>query len=686
MKLNKLLVIAVVFLQTIFAYGQNVEFSKDNFKDQKDGLKKALNEISEGDKYFSEGPSRYKIAIDNYLAAQKFNPNNAVLNYKIGKCLLHTIDKTDAIPYLEKAYKLVPDIAEDVRYLLGKAYHLNMEFDVATTHYKAYKDRLTKNQQEELLIVNRNLNECINGKDLVANPTRVFLDNLGKTVNSKYPDYGPLISADESVLIFTSRRDNTTGLGIDPYIMEYFEDIYISYNNNGKWSTAVNMGKPINTEEHDATVGLSADGQKMLVYKDDKGDGNIYECELKGDNWSKPQKLSKNINSAHHESSACFSPNGKALYFVSNNPDVSIGGRDIFVSYADEKGKWGKSVNLGPTINTKLNEESVFMHPDGKSLYFSSQGHKSMGGYDIFKSVIDEGGKWSTPVNVGYPINTPDDDVFFVLSASGKHGYYSSFRPDGEGEKDIYMITFLGPEKQLVLNTEDNLLASVAEPVRERVIEEAVVVEAAKITLLKGVISDAMTQIPLEADIELIDNDKNIVLANFKSNNKSGKYLLSLPSGKNYGIAVKVQGYLFHSENFNIPAIADYQEITKDIQMKNVAVGSKIVLKNIFFDFGKFTLRPESTNELERLIKLLNDVPTLKIEISGHTDNRGSAEMNQKLSENRAKTVVEYLINKGIPTSRLEFKGYGLTEPVATNETDEGRQENRRTEFKILSK
>jgi outer membrane protein OmpA-like peptidoglycan-associated protein len=190
----------------------------------------------------------------------------------------------------------------------------------------------------------------------------------------------------------------------------------------------------------------------------------------------------------------------------------------------------------------------------------------------------------------------------------------------------------------------------------------------------------------LEATIELIDNVKNEVLATFKSNSATGKYLVSLPSGKNYGISVKADNYLFHSENFDLPANADYQEVTKDIALKNVSVGTKIVLKNIFFDFNKSTLRPESTAELERLIKLLNDVPNMRIEISGHTDNKGSAEYNQKLSESRSKSVVDYLVSKGVNSGRLEFKGYGLTQPIASNDTEEGRQENRRTEFKILSK
>jgi len=203
---------------------------------------------------------------------------------------------------------------------------------------------------------------------------------------------------------------------------------------------------------------------------------------------------------------------------------------------------------------------------------------------------------------------------------------------------------------------------------------------------LKGTITDAFTKKILEANIELVDNVKNEVIATFKSNSSTGKYLVSLPSGKNYGIAVKAEGYLFHSENFDIPLSNGYQEVIKDVELKNVAVGSVIVLRNIFFDFDKATLRPESTNELERLIKLLNDLPTLKIEISSHTDSKGSDTYNMTLSQARSESVVGYLITHGIGKDRLVAKGYGETKPMDTNETDEGRQNNRRSEFKILSK
>ncbi|MBL7893212.1 MAG: OmpA family protein [Bacteroidia bacterium] len=679
----KLTIIAFICLTSTFA--QNVEFTKDNFKNDKDGLKEAKRNIEAGDDFYKQGEVWYKSAIEPYLKANAFNPNNAMLNFKIGKSYFNTSFKTRALPYLEKALKLDPNVDPQIHYLFGRAYHLNLEWDKAIGEYNKFLSIL-KGDELELLgdDVKKKIQECNNGKELVKHPVRVFIDNVGPEVNTKYPEYGAVISADESVMIFTSRRDNTTGGEIDPGLNEYFEDIYLSSKKDGKWSVAVNIGPPINTKGHDATAGLSPDGQTLYVYIDNGGDGNIYECNLKGSVWTKPDKMNKYIDTDAHESTASLSFDERSLYFVSNRKG-GLGDRDIYISRKDEKNRWAKPLNIGVPINTQYGEEGVFIHPDGKTMYFSSQGHNSMGGYDIFKSTLVNG-IWTEPENLGYPINTADDDVFFAISASGKHGYYSSFNASGYGEKDIYMITFLGDEKPMVMNNEDNLLASAAEPVKERVIAAAVEIKSAQITILKGVITDEKTGQPVEAAIELVDNEKNEVIANFNSNSTSGKYLVSLPSGKNYGIAVKAEGYLFHSENITIPASAAYQEIVKDIALKKIEIGTKIVLNNIFFDFDKATLRPESTNELERLIKLLNDMPTLKIEISGHTDGKGSAGYNQVLSESRAKSVVDYLISHGIKSDRLTFKGYGLTQPIATNDTEEGRQLNRRTEFKIMSK
>ncbi|MCB0397012.1 MAG: PD40 domain-containing protein [Flavobacteriales bacterium] len=674
----------VCCLMTMIALAQgDIPFEKSYFPERKSELKEAYKSLKEGDAYFEKGRFGYKMAIPHFLKAQAFNPDNALLNLHLGMCYLFSSNRVASIPYLEKAYKLNPEIDPRIHYYLGWAYQLNLAFDDAITEFRKYQSQLSSDEPDLLKLVVKHVEECEVGKQLVQEPVRAFIDNVGPTINKATPEYGPVISADESVMYFTSRREGTTGGGMDENLFEPFEDVYVSYNRGGDWSDPVNLGSPVNSDDHDANVGLSPDGQWLLIYKDEN-DGDLFECELKGEEWSKPQRLPKTINTDYHESSASISYDGRKIYFVSDRPD-SRGGRDIFVSTRDSKGRWGEAKNLGPTINTPYDEEAVFMHPDGKTMYFSSKGHKTMGGYDIFKTVF-ENGSWSEPENMGYPINTPDDDVFFVVSANGRHGYYASFRTDGYGEKDIYKVTMLGPEKPLLLSTEDYMIASVAKPVSEKAIEPSVPVSQASITLLKGVVTDAVTKAILEAAIEIVDNETGEVIAGFLSNSKTGKYLVTLPSGKNYGIAVKKEGYLFHSENFDVTALAAYQEVVKDIALKNVAVGSKIVLKNIFFDTDKAVLRHESFAEIDRLMKLLNDVPDLKIEISGHTDNTGSATHNQTLSEERAQSVVQYLISKGISSQRLVFKGYGKDQPIAGNDSEEGRQMNRRTEFKILEK
>ena len=682
----------LLVLQTGLA--QNVEFEKSNFPNDKAGFKEARNKIEEGDEYFNksqkgEGYELYNLALPLYLSANMFNPNNALLNYKIGVCYLKSPWKQKALMHLEKAYKLDPTVGENIHFYLAQGYHMNMQWEKAIVEYQAYKNSADPNDKKTLADADKKIYECKNGMEFVKNPVLVFIDNAGPEINSQYPDYGPVISADESVMMITSRRDNTTGGEKDIMSQMYYEDIYISRGTNGKWSPAINMGKPVNTENrHDATVAISPDGQKLFIYLDDfdHGSGNIYTCELKGSVWSKPEKLNDKINTKYHESSASITADGKTLYFISNK-EGGLGGHDIYRSTWDpRKEKWGDAESLGAGINTPYEEYGAFIHPDGKTLYFSSQGHTSMGGFDIFKTVWDATKKtWSIPENIGYPINTADDDVDFVLSASGKHAYFASYKTEGYGEKDIYRITFITP-KNPVLNTEDNLLASLAEPIKETIIAKEVAVPTAVVSILKGTIFDAVTKQPLEADIELVDNQLNQVIATFKSNSASGKFLVSLPAGKNYGIAVKKENYLFHSENFDIPAASGYQEYVKDIGLKNVAVGQKIVLRNIFFDFDKSTLRPESTAELERLIKLLTDIPSMKIEIGGHTDSKGADDYNMKLSSTRSESVVNYLVSHGIEAARLTYKGYGETKPMATNDTDEGRQLNRRTEFEIKSK
>jgi len=479
---------------------------------------------------------------------------------------------------------------------------------------------------------------------------KVKIESAGAAINSGSAEYHPLISADEAVMYFTSRRANTTGGKKDPEFDIFYEDIYVSRKQNGKWMPAVNLGLPANTEGHDAATGISPDGQKLFIYRED---GNIYQSQLDGEVWTKPEKLNKNINSKYKETAACFSFDGFTMYFISTRKG-GIGEKDIYMSKLTEEGDWGPAINLGPTVNSSGNEDAVFMHPDGKTLYFSSEGHNSMGGYDIYSVEYDEQMKaWSAPNNLGEPINTTGNDVFFVLAANGKHAYYSSVRGEGLGKQDIYMITFLDDTPK------------------------------PKLTLVKGKVTDENGS-PLEVDIEVADANNNELIAKTKSNKITGEYLLSLPSGRDYSITYADEGYFFHAEHIEISESSRFDELMLGIVLKKAEVGSSIALNNILFDYNKATLKPESMAELNRATGFMNKNKDLIFEISGHTDNKGGWEYNMQLSAERAETVVNYFIEHGIDKSRLVYSGYGYEKPVASNDTDEGRQKNRRVEMLIL--
>lgn len=691
--------LAVLFGLTTELYAQvPVEINKKEFKQSKNGYKDAMTSVKYADTYYAMGqPGAYRMALTEYLKAYEYNQHNAELNYKIGACYLYSTEKPKAIDFLQKAYKAKPGVASDIYFLLGWSLQLNYEFDEAIKYYRNFQNeqsvedtKKSKGKSEVITHdVDKKIRECETGKKLMESPIRVFVDNLGPTVNSKYPDYGPVITTDQSVLVFTSRREGSTGEELDPNDMLYYEDLYVSYNEEKTgWSQAINM-RSLNTEGHDASVGLSPDGQILYTYKGDP-DGTLFESFLKGDNWSKPKELNNNVNTKQQETSASISYDANKLYFISDRPkdddgNPNLGGKDIFVCEKQKNGNWGPAKNIGAPINTKYDEEGVFMHPDGVTMYFCSKRDGGMGGYDIFYSESDGAGNWSEPVNIGYPVNTPDDDVFFVVAGNARYAFYSSAREGGYGLQDIYRITFLGPEKMMVMGTEDILIASSNATIQQKVEQEVVEVKKVRLTIMKGTITDALSAIPVEATIEIIDNEKNELITTLTSNSKTGKYLVSLPSGKNYGIAVKADGYLFYSENIDIPEATAYQEVTKDIVLSKVGIGSKIVLKNIFFDYGKETLRETSYPELDRLVALLNSYPNMTIEIGGHTDNYGSLKLNTDLSEARAKSVVDYLVEKGISKTRMTYKGYAYLQPIATNDTDEGRQQNRRVEFKVIS-
>ncbi len=677
--------LALVFFLTISsqALTQNVEFTRDYFPDDRQGLREAIRNARTGDKYFQMGGGKYEKALEYYLKAHNFNPDNALLNYRIGVCYLNSIYHERAIDFFEEAIRLnVPEL--DVFYNLGRALHLNYRFEEAIENYTYYRRRLTPEEiTKKRHIIDRRIQECENGMKLVEEPVRVFIDNLGSRINSEYDDYSPIINADGTKMFFTTRRPIGNRPRKDRNDHKYYESILETRMIRGEWMPAKEPQRRIQSRSHNAAAGLSHDGETLLIYRGARG-GDIYKTtyDSEKDRWSRARGISRTINSEYHESSATLSQDGRTLYFVSDRPG-GYGGTDIWYSKLGENGRWSEPVNIGPEINTEYNEASVYKHSDGKTLYFSSQGHNSMGGYDIFKTQYI-GGRWTEPENLGYPINTPDDNLHFTLTEEGEIGYYATFKKEGHGGSDIYKVTFLGPEKPLINTPKEILIASLVDPIDDIIMAGEVEIEVEPITILRGIIKDDETEDPVFATIRLYDNKEDKLLAEFNSHPETGEYLISLPGGKNYGISVDADDYLFHSENINIVESTVDREIINNIRLKRVQVGVSIVLNNIFFDTGKSTLRPESYAELGVLYQMLVENPSLKIKISGHTDDRGGWDLNKRLSEDRARAVVEFLIGRGIDRDRLQYEGYAYSKPIASNETAEGRQKNRRTEFEII--
>lgn len=686
--MKKYLLSAFVAFFSLLSFAQNIEFKAANFKDDKEGLKKAEDAIKKGDEFLTLGNEavflvqspgfNFQKALKEYLVAQKFNPNNGHLNFKLGVCYAYSTDPTKCIEYFKKANTLDPACDPFMNYYLGYAYQLEEKFDDATKAYVAFETNYKKADNFTKFVSQRK-NECKLAKTAKAAPIRAWVDNV-PTLNSEFDEISPSITTDGSELILTSNRPNghaTNEVG------GYDKDIYTASLSDGKWSTPKAITGPINSDGDDVSNSMNYDGTKLLLHRLVNGQYDIFESKLSGLNWSNPTPAHFAISSTKaNEQYGTYSDDGWSIYFMRDN-DSRANGFDIMYSSMQSKlQKDYMAATMIPTVNSKFNDGPIYLHIDGETMYIASEGHESIGGYDIFVSK-KVGGQWSKPLNMGYPINTPYDDFFFASTANGKFAYISSNRAGGKGGYDIYKVTFWGPEKSPVVDVEDYLLSSIAMPMKDAQVEATVDVNKKSFTVFKGMTIDAMTKKPVEAQIEITDNVTGKVIETFTTNSATGKFIITLASGKNYGIAVKADKYLFHSENFDIPMGSADNLVNKVIELKNIAIGSKIALRNIFFDTGKSTLRAESNAELDRLVKLMKDVPTLKIEISGHTDNTGSATLNETLSQSRAEAVVAYLTTKGIAANRMTAKGYGASKPIASNATDDGKQQNRRTEFEI---
>jgi len=611
----------------------------------------------------------YPSALRIYFDLEAMDTLNYNVKWKIGLCYIGSGDKkTEAIPFLEAAAKhvsknyayddhLEKDAPPEALRDLAHVYHLDYQLDTAVAVYKEFKNYIDEKQEEEIHAVDRQIKMCRNAQAAQANPVNVIITNLGEAINGEASEHSPVITGDESLVMFTSRRKESTGseLAEDG---KFYEDIFVSYKESGVWSAARPIDTNINTAGHEATIGLSVDGQTLFIYKDDDGDGNIYKSELMGETWSKPVKLGPNVNSEAWETNAVISADGRKLYFVSNR-EGGYGGRDIYSCNKMPDGSWSLASNLGPMINTPYDEDAPFIHPDAVQLLFSSNGHKSIGGFDIFSAELSEEGRWSRPENIGYPINTTDDDMFYITSVDGKRAYYAANKPGGFGEQDLYMISL--PEAQ-----------------------------DKQLTVLSGVVADQFGNVPGFAEIIVTDNETGELFGIYNPNSTTGKYILILPQGNNYNISFEADGHMYHSENLYIAENSAYSEIHKTIELATIKVGKSVVLDHLFFGHDETLILKQSKTALDKLYELMLNMPKMKVEISGHTDSKGKPDYNMRLSQDRAQAVVDQIVKRGIDKSRMVAKGYGETEPIANNLDNEGKEDlegmakNRRVELKVL--
>ncbi|WP_212002372.1 OmpA family protein [Chitinophaga sp. HK235] len=468
-------------------------------------------------------------------------------------------------------------------------------------------------------------------------------ENLGDHINSKDPEYFPSLTIDSKTLIYTRRVNGRN------------EDFYITHRDANGWQPAQNMGEPVNSSFNEGAQNISQDGTMLVFtgceFPEGKGSCDIYYSIKTPNGWSAPQNIGAPINTRDWESQPSLSADKQTLYFARETSD---NGADIFTSHRLENGRWSVPERLGPNINTSGRETTPFIHADGQTLYFASNGHPGYGGLDIFYSRRQPDGSWGPAINLGYPINTIDEDASLVVEANGKTAYFASDRSDTRGGLDIYSFE-LYPE---------------ARPLQT--------------LYVKGFVYDTTTHERLTANIDVIDLQGGYPIAAVKTD-ENGDFLAPLPVGKDYAFHVNKKGYLFYSDNFSLKDHHPGVPFEKNIPLQPLAANASIILHNIFFQSKQYSLEPASVTELDKLVKLLQDNPSVKIEIAGHTDNVGSDKDNLVLSANRARAVVKYLTDKGINISRLTFKGYGESQPIATNDTEEGRAANRRTVFRIVS-
>ena len=538
-------------------------------------------------------------------------------------------------------------------YNLAGAYYGNGQYADAKHYYSIFLDNSKANAKSKDL-AKQYIDKCLVAIELVKHPVPFEPKSLGPDLELPYEQYWPSLSLDGKTLVFTMLMPDSLHFRPDGSMVVQ-EDFYITRFIDGKWEPAVPIGAPINTTGNEGAQQISADGNTLVFTGCNRRDG-YGQCDIyfaKKDiygRWGKPYNAGSTINTSASEKQPCLSPDGRFLFFSSNRAGSLK--MDIWVSELDANGKWSKPKNLGAPINTPGDDICPFIHPDNQTLYFSSDGHPGLGNKDIFMSRLDSAGHWSEPVNLGYPINTHREEIGLIVDNQGKTAYFSSNAYSAS--KNIY--TFELPEA----------------------------VRPNPVSYVSGLVTDAKTHLPLKAQVQLLDLVSGDTVMSVACA-ETGDFLVSLPVGHQYAMLATSPGYLFNSQHFNLEGIYSFTKPYRvDIQLKKPEIGSNTILRNIFFKFDSYELMPQSFVELNQMAAFIKGSAGIKFEIGGHTDNVGKDAYNQQLSEKRAKTVCDYLINKGVDASQLSFKGYGATAPIGDNATPEGREVNRRTELKVV--
>lgn len=568
-------------------------------------------------------------------------------------------DATQSIAFYEKIIQLEPRFY--IAYFsLGKEAYRSANYEKAQKALQGFM-QFRDLKPSQVNTARFMLDNCRFAIQAMKNPVPFNPVNLDSNINTSRDEYFPGITADEQTFIFTrllvkggDEKANKKTVQ-NPYLLN--EDFYMSKKNKQQnWLPSFNIGEPVNTPDNEGAVTISADGQYLFFTACNREGGygscDIYFSFLDGDTWTKPRNIGAPVNTNAWESQPSLSYDGKTLYFSSNRPGGQ-GDMDLWMTKF-ENGKWSNPVNLGDKINTPASEQSPYIHKDDNTLYFSSNGHIGMGDLDLYMATKQPDGSWDYPKNLGYPINSNQDELALTISGNGIDAYYASEMPGGKGGLDIYRFEL---------------------PVSAR---------PQGISYVKGVIYDNENKRKLRAKVELIDLATGKPIVETYANRKTGEFLVCLPANKNYALNVAHEGYLFHSENFSLINAPATSPFLLDVPMKPIKSGQTVVLRNVFFDTDKFELKEESRTELDKLVAFLQANPLTRIEISGHTDNQGNKAKNQALSQNRAKAVTDYLTSKGIAKERLVAKGYADDKPIADNGTEAGRAQNRRTEFRII--